>query len=264
MASRLSRSEMPPQHDDPVEERRERQRQLVLGYRLFGALRWGDTGDGHISARDPERTDHFWLLGYGVPFNHAAAEDLVLVSPSGEVVEGRHEINPTAHYIHTPIHEARPDVVSAAHTHTQWGTPFAAQARRLEPITQEACAFHGDHALFDDEEVNIASTDGGKRIAVALGAAKAVILRNHGLLTVGASVGEAVGWFVLLERAAEAAVKSPSARPISDHAAEVAHATMDSRRTGWHVFRWLVDTHGVTAAGDGDGAPIAVGPLTAG
>jgi len=255
VADYVTRSEEAPHHEDPAEERRERQRQLVFGYRLFGALRWGDTGDGHISARDPERTDHFWLLGYGVPFNRATAEDLVLVGPSGEVVEGRHQINPTAHRIHAPIHEARPDVVSAAHTHTHWGTPFSAQARLLEPITQEACAFHGDHALFDDEEVNIASTDGGKRIAVALGPTKAVILRNHGLLTVGGSVGEAVGWFVMLERAAEAAVKSPSARPISDEAARSAHASLCGRQTGWHAFRWLVATHGLEATGDGDGAP---------
>ena len=86
---------------------------------------------------------------------------------------------------------ARPDVVSATHVHTGWGTPFSAELRPVLPITQEACVFFEDHALFDDEEVQIQSTEGGKRIAVALGPHRAVVLRNHGLLTVGTGVDEA-------------------------------------------------------------------------
>jgi ribulose-5-phosphate 4-epimerase/fuculose-1-phosphate aldolase len=228
--------------DDPFDERRERLRQLTLGYRLFAALKWGDLGDGHITARDPERTDHMWVLGYGVAFAEARSSDMVLVSPGGDLVRGEGGINESAYFIHHPIHAARPDVVAAAHTHTQWGTPFSAKARLLEPISQEACAFHDDHALFDDEEVAVASTDGGKRIAVALGDRRAVILRNHGLLTVGTSVAEAVARFVMMERVAEVAVKSPDAQPISDEAAAEVHAR-GTGTSGWHLFRWLVASH---------------------
>ena len=107
-----------PSFDDPGEARLHRKRRLALAYRLFGAMHWGEQGDGHISARDPERTDCFWLLDYGVPFSEATVDALVLVGPDGSVVAGDGEINPTAYYIHMPIHEARPEIVcAAAHPH---------------------------------------------------------------------------------------------------------------------------------------------------
>ncbi len=115
-----------PTFDDPAETRVHRRQRLVLAYRLFGSLHWGELGDGHISARDPERTDCFWLLRYGVPFGQATPDDLVLVGPDGTVVDGHGEINITAWRIHWPIHEARPDVVCAVHTHTPYGTPWSA------------------------------------------------------------------------------------------------------------------------------------------
>ena len=158
----LGRSDVEPEFDDPAEERIHRKRRLALAYRIFGAFGWGALGDGHTSARDPERTDAFWLVRYGVPFGRVTVDDLVLVGPGGVVVEGEGDINMTAYYMHGPIHDARPEVVAAAHTHTQYGTPFAATAATFEMICQEATAFFGDHSLFDDEEVQILSTDGGK------------------------------------------------------------------------------------------------------
>ncbi len=163
----------------PGEIRDERKRDVALGYRILAAQRWGDLGDGHISARDPERTDCFWVLRYGVSYHEARVRDLVMVGPDGELVEGEGIINTAAYYIHHPILEARPDVVSATHVHTRWGTPFAAEVRPIEPITQESCIFFEDHAIFDDEEVQIQSVEGGKRIAVALGRNRAIILRNR-------------------------------------------------------------------------------------
>jgi ribulose-5-phosphate 4-epimerase/fuculose-1-phosphate aldolase len=224
-------------------ERRQRQRELALSYRIFGALRWGDLGDGHISARDPERTDCFWLLGYSVSFDRATVGDLVLVGPDGSVLEGDHDINETAYRIHWPIHEARPDVVAAAHTHTQWGTPFSAERQLLQPITQEACIFHDDHAVFDDEEVQVLSIDGGKRIAAALGPNRAAILANHGLLTTGPTVGEAVAAFVTMERVAEAHLKAPGARRISAQGAQRAKADLGPERALQAGFEYLVARH---------------------
>ncbi len=200
-------------------ERLARQRELALSYRLFGCFRWGDLGDGHITARDPARTDCFWVLRSGCSFHEATVDDLVLVDPSGAVIEGDGPYNTTAHRIHWPIHEARPDVVAAAHTHTQWGTPFSAERRLLEPITQEACLFFRDHSLFDDEEVQVMSLDGGVRIAAALGDHRAVVLANHGLLTTGPGVAEATAAFVTMERVCEAAMKATAARPISPESA---------------------------------------------
>jgi ribulose-5-phosphate 4-epimerase/fuculose-1-phosphate aldolase len=71
------------------EVRQRRKREVALGYRILAAQRWGDLGDGHISARDPERTDCFWLLRYGVSYHRARISDLVLVGPDGELVEAR-------------------------------------------------------------------------------------------------------------------------------------------------------------------------------
>jgi ribulose-5-phosphate 4-epimerase/fuculose-1-phosphate aldolase len=229
-----------PAFDNLAQLREHRKRRLALGYRIFGAMHYGSLGDGHITARDPQRTDHFWLARYGVPFGQVTVGDLVLVAPDGSIAEGHGWINPAAYYIHAPIHEARPDIVSAAHTHTPYGTPFAAKARLLEPISQESCTFFEDHALFDDEEVDIASTDGGKRIAAALGAMKAVILRNHGPLTVGMTVDAAVGFFLQLERAAEVHVKVTDATPISAQAARAAHRLVGSEQTGRQLFEWLL------------------------
>jgi ribulose-5-phosphate 4-epimerase/fuculose-1-phosphate aldolase len=232
-----------PVFGDPARLRAHRKRRLALGYRIFGALRYGSLGDGHISARDPERTDHFWLARYGVPFGQVTVDDLVLVAPDGSVAEGHGWINPAAYHIHAPVHEARPDIVSAAHIHTPYGTSFAAKAQLLEPISQESCTFFEDHSLFDDEEVDVASTAGGKRIAAALGSAKAVILRNHGPLTVGTTVDSAVGFFLQLERAAEVHVKVADARPISAEAARAAYRLVGSEQTGRQLFEWSLRTH---------------------
>ncbi|MDH3294441.1 MAG: class II aldolase/adducin family protein [Acidimicrobiia bacterium] len=224
-------------------EREHRQRTAAIGYRIFATQRWGQLGDGHISARDPEWTDHFWMLDWGIPFGQATVDHLVLVGPGGRVrdLAGDYTgaVNTAGYNIHAPLLEARPDVVSAAHTHTQFGTPWSANVEPFKAISQESCAYVFDQALFDDEEVEVLTYDGGKRIAAALGSAKLCILRNHGLLTVGQTVEEAVGWFVMAERVAEVHVKAPNAKPISDEAAAVAASTVGDRHAGWRVFQWL-------------------------
>lgn len=227
-------------------ERLHRKRMCAIGYRIFGAMRWGQLGDGHISARDPELTDHFWLLDWGVPFNAATVDALVLVGPDGSVKNHAFEptgaVNTAGYNIHSPVLAARPDAVSAAHTHTQFGTPWAANVEPFRAISQESCGFVFDQAMFDDEEVEVLSYDGGKRIAAALGDNKLAILRNHGLLTVGRSVESAVGWFVMAERVAEVHVKAPGGKAISDEAARIAASTLATEDTGWRMFQWLQRT----------------------
>lgn len=233
-----------PTFTTAADTRRHRMRRVALAYRLFGAYHWGDLGDGHISARDPERDDCFWLLRYGVPFGAATVRDLVLVGPGGAVVDANGndpaEINITAYNIHWPVHEARPDVVCAAHTHTQYGTPWSANAEPFRQIVQEATAFLGCHAVYEGEDVNVQSPEGGKRIAVALGDGRAAILRNHGLLTVGSSVDEAIGWFLMMERVAEVHVKATRAQAISDEAAAESAGVIGAPDQGWHAFNWAI------------------------
>ena len=232
-----------PAGSSAEQEREQRKIEVALGYRLLAANKWGDAGDGHISARDPERRDCFWLLRYGPSYHQAHVRDLVLVGPDGELVEGEGIINVAAYYIHHPILMARPDAVSAVHVHTGWGTPFSAEVRKFSPITQESCVFFEDHALFDDEEVQVQSVDAGKRIADALGRNRAIILRNHGLLTTGESVAEAVGSFVQMERVAEAHLKAREARPISAEAARFAKADLVKYGSGRVAFAAMVTRH---------------------
>ena len=228
---------------DQIEaERLKRKREVALGYRIFASLRWGDLGDGHITARDPELNDHMWLLRYPVGFERATIDDLVLVRPDGSTTDGS-EINITAYNIHHPIHDARPEVIGVAHTHTPWGTPFCATGRPIESITQEACTFHDRWAFFDDEEVQILNRNGGERIAEAIGNAQVGLLRSHGLISTGLSVGETIAAFVTLERVTEALMKTPGAAPISDEAAVIAREDLQQARSLELAFQFLVSRH---------------------
>ncbi len=223
--------------------RRHRKRQTALSYRLFGAFGWGSLGDGHITARDPERTDCFWLLKYGVPFRQATVNDLVLVGPGGQLVEGEGPINMTAYYIHAPIHDARPESVSVAHTHTPYATPWVSNVRPFRMICQEATAFFRSQAIFEGEEVQVMDADTGKHIAAALDEARLVFLRNHGPVTVGQSVEETIGWFLLAERVAEVHIKAPDALPISDQAAFIASTEIGHPSNAAAVYEYAVMSH---------------------
>ena len=120
-------------------------------------------------------------------------------------------MNTAAFAIHSAVHEARPDVVAAAHSHSLHGKAWSSLGRQLDPLTQDACAFYEDHTLFDDYTGVVLDQYEGKRIAHSLDDRKAVILRNHGLLTVGHSVDEAVFWFVTMERTCQAQLLAEAA-----------------------------------------------------
>jgi ribulose-5-phosphate 4-epimerase/fuculose-1-phosphate aldolase len=225
-----------------ADERLRRQQQLVDGYRIFATFGWGDDGSGHISARDPEDPHSFWLLRYGVAFADASIDNLVRVLDSGQPVDGPSgaEINPAAHFIHTPIHRTRPDVIAVAHTHTGYGTPFAAFARPLRMTSQEACAFADLQGVFLGEELDITDLEAGHRLADAGTSARVLVLANHGLLTVGESVAESIGWFVLAERAAEVEIKAGAdARVISADGARRVHRTLGDPANAIAVFTYL-------------------------
>ena len=137
-------------------------------------------------------------------------------------------MNTAAFAIHSTLHEARPDVIAAAHSHSLYGKAWSSLGRLLDPLTQDACAFYEDHALFDDYTGVVVDPEEGKRIAHALGDTKAVILRNHGLLTVGHSVDEAVWWFVTMERSCQAQLLAEAAGTPIPIGAEMARAHQDA------------------------------------
>lgn len=206
---------MPPVHDSPEDERRYRKERLAGALRIFGRLGYEDGVSGHITARDPEHEDCFWVNPFGMPFRHVTVGDLVLANAEGQVVEGRHHVNQAAFTVHAQAHLARPDVVAVAHCHSLHGRALSTLGELLDPITQESCAFYESHALYDGYTGVVVDSDEGRRIATALGDHKAVILRNHGLLTVGDSVDAAAWWFLTMERSCQVQLSARAAgRPI--------------------------------------------------
>src|SRR4051794_736041 len=192
-----------PRFTSYEDERLHRKQRLAAAFRLFASYGFDEGVAGHITARDPEHPDHFWVNPLGVHFAQIQVSDLIKVDADGEVVEGRLPVNQAAFAIHSQVHAARPDIISAAHAHSMYGKTWSAFGELLDPITQDACAFYDDHALFDDYAGIVLEVEEGHRIAQALGPHKGVILRNHGLLTAGQSVDEAAWWFIAMERACQ-------------------------------------------------------------
>jgi ribulose-5-phosphate 4-epimerase/fuculose-1-phosphate aldolase len=229
--------------DDPEEERLHRKKMLVAAFHLFSKFGFDEGVAGHITARDPERLDHFWVNPFGLSFGLVGLDDLILVNDNAEIVEGEGMVNTAAFAIHSQVHAARPDVVAAAHSHSLHGKAWSSLGRLLDPITQDACAFYEDHALFDDYTGVVLDTSEGKRIAYALGDTKAVILRNHGLLTVGHTVEEAAWNFITMERSCQAQLLAEAAGTpvlISPEHAKVTHDQVGSHVGGWFSFQPLL------------------------
>src|SRR6516162_2408252 len=194
----------PPTFGSIAEERRHRQERLAAAFRLFARFGYDEGVAGHITARDPGNPDWFWVNPFGVHFGQIRVSDLVLVNHEGEVVEGNYPVNTAAFAIHSRVHAARPEAVAAAHAHSVHGKAWSSLGRLLDPITQDACAFYEDHALFDDYTGVVVDVEEGRRIAAALGSNKAAILRNHGLLTVGGSPDAAAWFFIAMDRSCHA------------------------------------------------------------
>lgn len=227
----------PPTFATVEEERLHRKQRLAAAFRLFSKFGFDEGVAGHITARDPERPDHFWVNPFGVHFGRICVSNLLLVNHKGEVVEGKHAVNVAAFAIHSEVHRARPDVVAAAHAHSLYGKAWSSLGRLLDPITQDACAFFEDHVVFDDFVGVVYETSEGERIAKALGDHKAAILRNHGLLTVGQTVEEAAWWFITMDRSCHAQLLAEAAgKPIALHPDQ---ARMTRHQVGTHLAGWF-------------------------
>jgi ribulose-5-phosphate 4-epimerase/fuculose-1-phosphate aldolase len=234
----------PPIFQRVEEERLHRKQRLAAAFRLFGRFGFSEGIAGHITARDPEFTDHFWVNPLGTYFGHIRVSDLLLVNSEGDVVKGHAEVNQAAFAIHSQIHEARPDIVAAAHAHSIYGKAWSSLGLLLDPLTQDSCAFYEDHALFEDYSGVVLNTSEGKRLAESLSANKAIILRNHGILTVGHTVDEAAFWYISLERSCQAQLLAQAAgRPtiIKHETARLTHSQVGSPTNGWFSFQPLYD-----------------------
>jgi len=174
---------------------------LAAAYRLVALYGWDDLVFTHISARVPGPEHHFLINPYGMMFDEITASSLVKVDLDGQIVmESEHQINPAGFTIHSAVHAAREDALCVIHLHTDHGIAVSAQHNGLLPISQQALfalsslAYHNYEGLALNEQEK-------PRLVADLGDKTFLILRNHGLLTVGPTVAEAFLSMYLLERA---------------------------------------------------------------
>jgi ribulose-5-phosphate 4-epimerase/fuculose-1-phosphate aldolase len=230
---------------ETVEEiRQDRKNKLAAALRLFGKFGFDEGVAGHITVRDPEQLDHFWVNPMGKSFKQMTVSDLLLVSHTGEVVQGAGLLNGAAFTIHSQIHMANPKVTAAAHSHSVYGKSFSSLGKLLDPLTQDSCAFYEDHVLFDDFTGVVLDNSEGKLIAAALGDHKAAILQNHGLLTVGETIEAAAWWFITMERSCQAQLMADAAgtpKLIRHEVALQTRETVGNPLAGWFSFQPLYD-----------------------
>ena len=235
----------PPKFSSVNRERIDRKNRLTATFRLFGKFGFDEGVAGHVTVRDPEFSDHFWVNPFGVSFKQMKVSDLILVNHDGDIVEGKHSLlNQAAFAIHSRIHMNLPHVTAAAHTHSVYGKAWSSLGRLLDPITQDSCAFYDDHVLFDDFSGVVLDVSEGDRISKALDKNKAAILQNHGLLTVGNTVDEAAWWYITMERSCQAQLLAEAAgkpKMIRPEIATLTNKQVGSPLAGWFSFKPLFD-----------------------
>ncbi|KAH9900206.1 class II aldolase/adducin N-terminal [Xylariomycetidae sp. FL2044] len=248
-----------PKFENLEDERLYRKQHLAAAFRVFADRGFDEGVPGHISVRDPILTDHFWLNPLSMHFSLIKVSDLILCDEAGEIVEGDEPINTAAFAIHSQIHRARPDVHAACHAHSVHGKAFSAFGRELEMLTQDACRFYRAHGVYRDFRGVVLDAEEGRRIARCLGGppGKAVILQNHGLLTVGASVDEAAFWFLSLERTCHAQLLADAAsaagyekKIIDDDEAAYTALQVGGPEKGWLAFQPYYDEQVAKTKGD--------------
>lgn len=232
------RASLPPTFDSIEEERLYRKQRLAGALRVFGKFGFSEGVAGHITARDPELTDHFWVNPFAMSFRHIRVSDLLLVGPDGTVVEGDRPVNRAAFVIHAAVHEARPDIVAAAHAHSIYGKAWSTLGRPLDPLTQDSCVFFEDHVVVTEEGGRVVfEADAGRALAEGLGPHKAAIHQNHGHFTVGATVDEAAWWYISMERSCQAQLLAEAAGTPKLISPDDARYTRD--KTGFSLAGWL-------------------------
>jgi ribulose-5-phosphate 4-epimerase/fuculose-1-phosphate aldolase len=229
---------MPPTFASVEEERAHRKAKLAGALRIFGRLGFGEGVAGHITVRDPEYPELFWVNPFGYSFRHIRSSDLILLDHQGEILYGKHHVNRAAFVLHSAIHAARPDVIAAAHSHSVHGKAFSSLGIPLAPLTQDACVFYEDHTVIAEQGGAVVfEIEAGKQFASEFPTGKAAIHKNHGLFTVGESVDEAAFWFITMERSCQAqllAMAAGTPEPINHE-----YATYTRQQAGFHAAGWF-------------------------
>jgi ribulose-5-phosphate 4-epimerase/fuculose-1-phosphate aldolase len=183
---------------------------LAAAYRLVALYGWDDLIFTHISSRVPGGDHHFLLNPYGMMFDEVTASSLVKVDLAGnKVTESPYFVNPAGFTIHSAVHAAREDALCVMHLHTDYGVAVSAQQGGLLPISQQAMLALASLAYHDYEGLAL-NEEEKPRLVADLGDKSHLILRNHGLLTVGRTAAEAFLSMFLLERACKIQILAQS------------------------------------------------------
>lgn len=189
--------------DTGVRPSAEQARQLLIDAGLIlEAAGQGDLTRGHVSVRVPGDPTHFYMKPHSFGFDEITHENIVICNLEGEKVGGGGRKHSEV-YIHSEIYKARADVMSVIHTHPTHTVAFSATGRPMRPISQPSVAFLDGLPVYTDTIELIRTRDMGAGVAKALGPHKAVLMRNHGVAVVGASVEESTILAILLENACE-------------------------------------------------------------
>ncbi|MEX3979750.1 class II aldolase/adducin family protein [Paraburkholderia sp. EG287A] len=236
-----------PTFANHAEHRQHLKERLVAACRAF-ALQGFDYGfAGHLTVRDPEHPELYWTNPMAVHFSQVKVSNLILADHEGRVVEGKYAINRAGFVLHAAVHEAHPDIVAMCHAHTVYGTAFAALGKKIEPITQDACAFFEDHVVIGDEAGQVAvEVKAGHKVANAFAGVKAAIHQNHGLLTASRhSIESAAFWFIALERCCQQQLMVDATgvtpRLVPEERARYSREHVGSEYIGWLHFQAIWD-----------------------
>ena len=240
---------LPPSFDDVAEEREYRKRMLVDALHILGDRNMAEGAAGHITVRDPEFADRFWVNPFGMGFKAVQVDNLICVDHEGTVVSGNRPLNNAAFVIHGAIHAARPDVIAACHSHAMYSKTFSALGEPLKMITQDHCMFFNDVAMHsDDGGAIVTDLEAGKKLAASLGDKKVLIHQNHGVITTGESVDEAAWWFIDLERACQSQLVAQAAgepKIIPDDYAQYSYDQSGYSFAGWFQFQTVKQEYGL-------------------
>ena len=183
---------------------------LAACYRLVALYGWSDLVFTHISARLPGADHHFLINPYGLMFDEITASSLVKVDMAcNKLMESPFPVNPAGFVIHSAVHEARADVQCVIHTHTRAGVAVAAQKKGLLPISQQSTFVLGSLAYHGYEGMAFRE-DEKPRLVADMGEANFLMLRNHGLLTCGATIADAFLSMYVFESACQIQIAAQS------------------------------------------------------
>lgn len=181
---------------------------LAACYRLAARFGFDEIVWNHISARVPG-SQRFLINRFGLRFDEISASNLITLAQDGSVVDGPEEVNVTGYVIHRGIYVAREDVNCVMHSHSAGGLAVSALECGLLPVMQGAFMFYERIAYHDYEGLS-EDAEESARLAASLGEHKAMVLRNHGLLTVGETAAEAFVQMFYLEQACRAQIDALS------------------------------------------------------